>query len=81
MKISKLKDFLNRIKVVINISAKKIEDMETDLIIDRAVCDEEDLLLDIKQELIEHEQKNIKELREICNKYENKLEEIENETK
>ena len=30
---------------------------------------------------MEQEQKNIKELIEICNKYENKLEEIENENK
>lgn len=79
MKTSKLKDFLNRAKDSINRKIKELEDMKLDLMIDRTLSDEEDLLLlDIKYEFIEQEQKNIKKLREICDKYkkEYKLEEI-----
>lgn len=40
-----------------------------------------DMILEFKKEEIEQEQKNIDKLKEIYNKYKNKLEEIENETK
>lgn len=79
MKTSKLKDFLNRAKDSINRKIKELEDMKLDLMIDRTLSDGEDLLLlDIKYEFIEQEQKNIKKLREICDKYkkEYNLEEI-----
>lgn len=38
-----------------------------------------DMLFEFMQERIEHKQKNIDKLKEIYNKYKNKLEEIENE--
>ena len=82
MKLNKLKDFLNRARDAIKRKSKELEDMQLDLNIDRTLNDEEDLLLlDIKNELMGQEQKNIKELRKICDKYENKLEEIEDEIK
>lgn len=77
MKINELRKLLVISKSSLNIRTKELEVIE----IESIICDEEGLLLDIKQELMEQEQKNIKELIEICNKYENKLEEIENETK
>ena len=84
MKLNNLKDFLNRARDAIKRKNKEIEDMQLDLSIDRTLNDGEDLLvLDIMQELMEQEQKNIKELIEICNRYKKKynLEEIENENK
>ena len=77
MKINELRKFLDITKSSINIRTKELEVIE----IEYLICDEEGLLLDIKQELMEQEQKNIKKLIEICNKYENKLEEKENEVK
>lgn len=77
MKINELRKLLDITKSSLNIRTKELEVIE----IESIICDEEGLLLDIKQELMEQEQKNIKELIEICNKYENKLEEIENEIK
>lgn len=38
-----------------------------------------DMLFEFMQERIEHKQKNIDKLKEMYNKYKNKLEEIENE--
>ena len=79
MKTRKLKDFFNRAKDAINRRNKELEGMKLDLMIDRTLSDGEDLLLlDIKYEFIEQEQKNIKKLREICDKYkkEYNLEEI-----
>lgn len=76
MKLNKLKDFLNRARDAIKRKNEELEDIQLDLNIDRTLNDEEDLLLlDIKHELIGQEQKNIKELRKICDKYKNKLEE------
>lgn len=75
--LNELRKFLDIAKSDINIRTKELEVIEIEFII----CDEEGLLLDIKQELMEQEQKNIKKLIEICNKYENRLEEIENEVK
>lgn len=72
MKINELRKLLDITKSSLNIRTKELEVIE----IESIICDEEGLLLDIKQELMEQEQKNIKELIEICNKYENKLEEI-----
>ena len=40
-----------------------------------------DMIFEFKKEETEQEQKNIDKLKEIYNKYKNKLEEIENETK
>lgn len=40
-----------------------------------------DMIFEFKKEEIEQEQKNIDKLKGIYNKYKNKLEEIENETK
>lgn len=40
-----------------------------------------DMILEFKKEETEQEQKNIDKLKEIYNKYKNKLEEIEDETK
>jgi hypothetical protein len=77
MKINELRKLLDITKSSLNIRTKELEVIK----IESIICDEEGLLLDIKQELMEQEQKNIKELIEICNKYENKLEEIENEVK
>ena len=77
MKINELRKFLDITKSSINIRTKELEVIE----IEYLICDEEGLLLDIKQELMEQEQKNIKKLIEICNKYENKLKEIEDERK
>ena len=37
------------------------------------------LIFEFSREMIEHKQKNIEELKELCNKYEYKLKEIENE--
>lgn len=75
MEINELREFLNITKSSINIRAIELEATEMEYII----CDEEGLLLDIKQELMEQEQKNIKKLIKICNKYENKLKEETNE--
>lgn len=70
MKTRKLKDFFNRAKDAINRRNKELEGMKLDLMIDRTLSDEEDLLLlDIQYEFIEQEEKNINKLREICNKY------------
>ena len=70
MKTRKLKDFFNRAKDAINGRNKELEGMKLDLMIDRTLSDEEDLLiLDIQYEFIEQEQKNIKELRKIYDKY------------
>lgn len=75
MEINKLREFLNIAKSSINMRAKELKVIEMESIIFNGGG----LLLDIKQELIKQKQKNIKELREICNKYENKLEEATNE--
>lgn len=75
MKLNKLKKFLKRARDSIERKNKEVENMEMDIIIERALCIERAcnkenlLLLDIKQELMEQEQKNIKELRKICNNY------------
>lgn len=70
MKTRRLKDFFNRVKDSINRRNKELEGMKLDIIIDRTLSDEEDLLLlDIQYEFIEQEQKNIKELRKIYDKY------------
>ena len=70
MKTRRLKDFFNRANDSINRRNKELEGMKLDLMIDRTLCDEEDLLLlDIQDEFIEQEQKNIKELRKIYDKY------------
>ena len=70
MKTRRLKDFFNRVKDAINRRNKELEGMKLDLMIDRTLGDEEDLLLlDIQYEFIEQEQKNIKELRKIYDKY------------
>lgn len=73
--LNELRKFLDIAKSDINIRTKELEVIE----IEYLICDEEGLLLDIKQELMEREQKNIKELIKICNKYENKLKEETNE--
>lgn len=73
--LNELRKFLDIAKSDINIRTKELEVIE----IEYLICDEEGLLLDIKQELMEQEQKNIKELIKICNKYENKLKEETNE--
>ena len=76
MELKKLKDFLNKAREAIKRKNKEIEDMQLNLSIDRTLNNEEDLLLlDIKQELVEQEQKNIKEFKKIVNKYENKVKE------
>lgn len=70
MKTRRLKDFFNITKDSINRRNKELEGMKLDIIIDRTLSDEEDLLLlDIQYEFIEQEQKNIKELRKIYDKY------------
>lgn len=80
MELKKLKDFLNKAREAIKRKNKEIEDMQLNLSIDRTLNNEEDLLLlDIKQELIEQEQKNIKEFKKIVDKYENKVKEETNE--
>lgn len=75
MEINELRKLLNITKSSINMRAIELEAIEMESII----CDEEGLLLDIKQELIKQEQRNIEELIKICNKYESKLEEETNE--
>ena len=79
MKLNKLKDILDIARDTINRKNKELEDIKINIIIERTACEEDLLLLDFKQELMEKEQKNIEELQEICNKYENKLEEVEDE--
>lgn len=81
MKLNKLKDVLDIARYTINRKNKELEDIKINIIIERTACEEDLLLLDFKQELMEQELKGIKELREICDKYENKLGEIEDEIK
>lgn len=71
MKTRRLKDFFNITKDSINRRNKELEGMKLDIIIDRTLSDEEEdlLLLDIQYEFIKQEQKNIKELRKIYDKY------------
>ena len=71
MKTRRLKDFFNRANDSINRRNKELDGMKLDLMIDRTLIDEEEdlLLLDIQYEFIEQEQKNIKELRKIYDKY------------
>ena len=71
MKTRRLKDFFNRANDSINRRNKELDGMKLDLMIDRTLIDEEEdlLLLDIQYEFIEQEQKNIKKLRKIYDKY------------
>jgi hypothetical protein len=75
MEINKLREFLNRTKSSMNIRAIELKAIEMESIIFNG----EGLLLDIKQELIKQERRNIEELIKICNKYESELEEETNE--
>lgn len=75
MEINKLREFLNITKSSMNIRAIELKAIEMESIIFNG----EGLLLDIKQELIKQERRNIEELIKICNKYESKLEEETNE--
>lgn len=87
-----LKDMLCKVKIIIDTKEVYIEQARAGFIADimdnRAVYShnstvdyEKILLLELKKEEIEQEQKNIDKLKEIYNKYKNKLEEIEDETK
>ena len=81
------KDILNRFKESIDIREEELGKHKNNIsmlnslygliIEDKAI----DMIFEFKKEEIEQEQKNIDKLKEIYNKYKNKLKEIEDEIK
>lgn len=81
------KDMLNRFKESIDVREKDLGKHKNNISMlnslygliseDKTI----DMIFEFKKEEIEQEQKNIDKLKEIYNKYKNKLEEIEDETK
>lgn len=81
------KDMLNRFKESIDVREKGLGKHKNNISMlnslygliseDKTI----DMIFEFKKEEIEQEQKNIDKLKEIYNKYKNKLEEIEDETK
>lgn len=81
------KDMLNRFKESIDVREKDLGKHKNNISMlnslygliseDKTI----DMIFEFKKEEIEQEQKNINKLKEIYNKYKNKLEEIEDETK
>lgn len=81
------KDMLNRFKESIDVREEDLGKHKNNISIlnslygliskDKTI----DMIFEFKKEEIEQEQKNIDKLKEIYNKYKNKLKEIEDETK
>ena len=81
------KDILNRFKESIDVREEELGEHKNNISMinslygliseDKTI----DMIFEFKKEEIEQEQKNIAKLKEILNKYKNKLEEIEDEIK
>ena len=82
-----VKDILNRFKESIYVREEELEKHKNKISMINSLYSLinkdkiTDMIFELEKEEIEQEQKNIDKLKEIYNKYKDKLEEIENETK